>query len=231
VFIATSICPVYCRFCTRSYAVGGNTASTTKTPQKPSRKRWETLFEYIENTKSLKDIVVSGGDTYYLPPDEIKTIGERLVKRPWLTPEKILTVNRLLAMDHIRYVRFATKGLAVAPMRTIDPDDEWTRRFIELSKLGRRLGKEVCLHTHFNHPDEVSWITKEAARYLYEHGVIVRNQTVLLKGVNDEVETMRTLINMLGEAHIKPVSQMHHDPALDLARFCTVRHLQGHGSY
>lgn len=76
---ATSICPVYCRFCTRSYAVGANTETVSKSPQKPSRRRWEVVFKHIESDPSLHDIVVSGGDAYYLQPEDLKEIGERLV--------------------------------------------------------------------------------------------------------------------------------------------------------
>jgi lysine 2,3-aminomutase len=68
---------VYCRFCTRSYAVGGGTDTVTKKPQKPSRKRWEVVFQYIESHPDLQDIVVSGGDAYYLQPDDLREIGER----------------------------------------------------------------------------------------------------------------------------------------------------------
>lgn len=76
---ATSICPVYCRFCTRSYAVGANTETVSKSPQKPSRRRWEVVFQHIENDPSLHDIVVSGGDAYYLQPEDLREIGERFV--------------------------------------------------------------------------------------------------------------------------------------------------------
>lgn len=78
-FTATSICPVYCRFCTRSYAVGANTETVSKSPQKPSRRRWEVVFQHIENDPSLHDIVVSGGDAYYLQPADLREIGERFV--------------------------------------------------------------------------------------------------------------------------------------------------------
>lgn len=75
---ATSICPVYCRFCTRSYAVGAKTeAIADKRPQKPSRKRWEIVFQHIENDSTLKDIVVSGGDAYFLQPEDLLEIGQR----------------------------------------------------------------------------------------------------------------------------------------------------------
>ncbi|KAF2800497.1 kama family protein [Melanomma pulvis-pyrius CBS 109.77] len=186
-FLATSICPVYCRFCTRSYAVGGNTKLVTKTPQKPSRRRWQVVFEHIEKTPALSDIVVSGGDTFYLTPQNIMEIG-----------------NRLLSIDHIKRIRFASKGLAVAPGRILDPSDDWTKALVSLSNKARGMGKHVCLHTHFNHPSEISWITKKAARYLFENNIIVRNQSVLLKGVNDSVETMGKLIRDLADMNIQP---------------------------
>jgi lysine 2,3-aminomutase len=78
-FLATSICPVYCRFCTRSYAVGLDTAIVNKRRQDPQLKRWETIFRYIEDHPDLQDIVVSGGDAYYLKPQELRLIGERQV--------------------------------------------------------------------------------------------------------------------------------------------------------
>jgi lysine 2,3-aminomutase len=103
-----SICPVYCRFCTRAWSVGANTETLTKTPQKPSRNRWEAIFEYIEERKDIQDLVVSGGDGYQLTPDQLKLIGERL-----------------LSIPHVRRFRLATKGMAVAPGRILDRTDPW----------------------------------------------------------------------------------------------------------
>ncbi|KAF2198605.1 hypothetical protein GQ43DRAFT_400547 [Delitschia confertaspora ATCC 74209] len=186
-FLATSICPVYCRFCTRSYAVGGNTETVSKSPQKPSRKRWEVIYDYIGKTPALTDIVVSGGDTYYLQPEDLKEIG-----------------SRLLSIPHIRRIRFASKGLAVCPSRILDVNDAWTSALVSLTAQGRGMGKHVCLHTHFNHPNEISWVTREAARYLWAKGVTVRNQSVLLHKVNDTVETMGTLLRELADMNIQP---------------------------
>ena len=58
--------------------------------------------------------------------------------------------------------------------------------------------KDVCLHTHFNHPNEVTPIVELAMRRLHEHGLFVRNQTVLLRGVNDDVDTLQRLSVALG---------------------------------
>ena len=76
---------------------------------------------------------------------------------------------------------------------------------MDLAKQGRKLGKQVCWHTHFNHPNEITWITKEAALRLCQGGLVIRNQTVLLKGVNDTDSTMGTLIRTLADMNIEPV--------------------------
>ena len=181
---------MYCRFCTRSYAVGVETESVTKKRFLPIRKRWDKVFAYIEQAKGLHDITISGGDAYYLEPDDILYIGQRL-----------------LSIPHIRRFRFASKGLAVCPSRILDPEDAWTDALTEIASRGREMGKNVALHTHFNHPNEVTWVTKEAAQKLFAKGVTVRNQTVLLKGVNDDVDTMFGLIQSLADINVQPVSR------------------------
>ncbi|KAK6524704.1 hypothetical protein TWF281_011604 [Arthrobotrys megalospora] len=75
---------------------------------------------------------------------------------------------------------------------------------VQVTAAARMMGKAVALHTHFNHPNEISWVTKVAAQRLYESGVTVRNQTVLLKGVNDDVTTMKELIHGLADMNIQP---------------------------
>jgi lysine 2,3-aminomutase len=186
--LATSVCPTYCMFCTRSYAVGADTDTVTKASLKPTRKRWEEAFAYIESQPALHDIVVSGGDSYYLAPEHLVMIGERLINMP-----------------NIRRFRFASKGLAVAPTRILDSSDGWVNALIHVSNLAKKAGKAMAVHTHFNHPNEISWVTRLASRKLLEAGVTVRNQTVLLKGVNDDVGTMSKLIRELADNNIFPV--------------------------
>jgi lysine 2,3-aminomutase len=159
----------------------------------PAKKRWEAMLEYIENTPQLQDVVVSGGDSFYLTAGQLFDIGERL-----------------LNIDHIKRFRFASKGLAVCPSRFVDPSDDWTEALIAISNMGKMKGKAVALHTHFNHPNEITWVTKQAAQKLFREGVMVRNQTVLLKGVNDNVETMSALIRGLADNNIFPVSNTNH---------------------
>lgn len=186
------MCPTYCSYCTRAYGVGANTDEVIKKRAfTQSSKRWDKVFSYIEATPQLQDIVISGGDTYYLEPHHIRMIGERLINIP-----------------HIRRFRFASKGLAVAPGRLLDPEDQWVTELEKISTKAKKQGKSVALHTHFNHPSEFSWITEEAAQWLLEAGITVRNQSVLLRGVNDNIETMSTLIRKLADNNISPVSDL-----------------------
>lgn len=123
-----------------------------------------------------------------------------------LSSDQIRLIGRtLLEIPHIRRIRFASKGLCVSPVRTLDPNDDWTDALIEMVKLGRMRGKHVALHTHFNHANEFTWVTREAMQRLTREGVTVRNQSVLLKGVNDTVESLGTLIRELADCGIIPV--------------------------
>ncbi|GAW17954.1 hypothetical protein ANO14919_074230 [Xylariales sp. No.14919] len=187
VFLASSVCPVYCRFCTRSYTVGSDTKTVNKARFLPIMKKWEVMFDYIERTETIADILISGGDLYTLSPEQLRSIG-----------------IRLLSIPHILRIRIASKGLAICPGRFIDPADEWAKTVIDLSNQGRKMGKSVALHTHFNHPREITWITRRAARMLFEEGVTVRNQTVLLNGVNNDIATMKSLISNLSVMNVQP---------------------------
>ena len=127
-----------------------------------------------------------------------------------LTPAQLHHIgSTLLRIPHIRRIRFASKGLCVSPSRTLDPHDNWTAALISVVQLGRSLGKHVALHTHFNHVNEFTWVSREAAQRLMEAGVTVRNQSVLLKGVNDSVESMALLLRELADSAIIPVRCPH----------------------
>ncbi|KAI7661095.1 hypothetical protein KC318_g9674 [Hortaea werneckii] len=175
------------RYPDKALFLGANTESVTKAAMKPIKRRWEAMFEYIEKTPAIQDIVVSGGDCYYLQPEHLQYIGERL-----------------LSISNIKRFRLASKGLAVCPMRITDRSDGWTDSLVDLSNKGRQIGKQVALHTHFNHPAEITHATELAARYLFQQGVTVRNQTVLLKGVNDDLDTMSQLVRQLADLNVQP---------------------------
>jgi lysine 2,3-aminomutase len=192
-FLALDTCPVYCRFCTRSYAVGVDTDFVDKVSLKATEDRWQRAFQYMRERPELEDIVVSGGDSYQLKARQITMIGDAL-----------------LGMDNIRRIRFATKGPAVMPMKLIT-DDEWLDALTRVVEQGRRRHKEVVLHTHFNHPNEITAITKRALDRVFERGIIVRNQSVLQRGVNDTIESMQLLVKRLGHCQVHPYYVYVHD--------------------
>src|SRR6187549_1782766 len=73
-FLALDTCPVYCRFCTRSYAVGVDTEEVEKVSLKVSSERWQRAFDYIRERPELEDVVISGGDAYQLRASQIEEI-------------------------------------------------------------------------------------------------------------------------------------------------------------
>jgi lysine 2,3-aminomutase len=192
-FLALDTCPVYCRFCTRSYAVGIDTEEVSKFQLRVNAERWERAFEYIRSRPELEDIVISGGDAFQLRPEQIAQIGQAL-----------------LSIDHVRRMRYATKGPAVMPQKILT-DDDWLDALTGVVEEGRRLHKEVVLHTHFNHPREITEITKAAMDRLCERGITVRNQTVLQRRVNDGVDTMTLLVRRLGYVNVHPYYIYMHD--------------------
>ncbi|UJR19408.1 hypothetical protein I4U23_022538 [Adineta vaga] len=163
-FLTSSICPAYCRFCTRSYSIGKNTEILNK-KQKfiPGKSRYEKIYNYIEQHEEIEDVVVSGGEVYLLPAHTLFELGKRL-----------------LSIEHIRRIRFATKGLSVMPMKILS-DNDWFQSLVKLNEFARNQFKSIAIHTHINHPNEITYLTKLAADKLYKSNIYVRNQSVLLR--------------------------------------------------
>jgi len=192
-FLPLDTCPVYCRFCTRSYAVGIDTEEVEKVQLRANEERWNRAYRYIASRPELEDIVISGGDAYNLRAQQLTDIGEAL-----------------LAMPNVRRMRFATKGPAVMPQKILT-DSAWTDALTRIVEKGRALHKEVVLHTHFNHPREITSITEAAMNKLFERGVTVRNQSVLQRRVNDTPEVMGLLVKRLGHMNVHPYYVYLHD--------------------
>lgn len=185
-FLPINTCPVYCRFCTRSYAVGVDTDLVEKVALRVDHDRWRAALAYVASRPELEDIVISGGDSYNLRPEQLEVIG-----------------TTLLSMPNVRRIRIATKGLAIMPQKIIS-DDAWVDAVSRVADYGRRQHKDVAIHTHFNHPREITWISRQAMGILHERGVTVRNQAVLQRGVNDDPKTAVQLVRRLGYINIHP---------------------------
>lgn len=184
-FLVTSVCPVYCQYCTRSYAVGQATESLQKDPV-ATANGWLAALNYIRSNPQIEDVVVSGGDIARLKPQNIKLLG-----------------HALLDIEHVRRIRFATKSVSVQPMKYLS-DEAWFSAIVEVAKRGRSMFKSVFVHTHFNHPREVTPLVEKAMRRLFAEGIHVRNQAVLLRGVNDSASTLIELNRKLSRVNIQP---------------------------
>lgn len=192
-FLPITICPVYCTFCTRSRIVGGSTAVKSKSSYGAKSVEWNDTFQYIRNTPTLEDIVISGGDASLLQANQIKQIGIELLK-----------------IKHVRRIRFATKALAISPMK-LTSDQEWVDALSEVAKFGLRRMKEVALHTHVNSDSEITMWTLKAMEKLSECGIKVRNQSVLIDGVNNKESVLKKTMRQLAYLLIEPYYVYLHD--------------------
>ncbi|MDD5361444.1 MAG: KamA family radical SAM protein [Ignavibacteria bacterium] len=167
-FLVTSQCGLYCRFCTRKRKVGDS--------HKISMNTLESAFNYLEQHTEISDVILSGGDPLMLTDAML---------------EKILI--RLREMKHIQVIRLGTKMPCVLPHRI-------TPKLVNMLKKYH----PIYINTHFNHPWEITEESKKACAMLVDAGCPVGNQSVLMKGVNDDAETMRQLLKGLLAMRVRP---------------------------
>ena len=159
----------------------------------PSRDE-ERMIEYVRSTPQIHDVIVSGGDPLTLP----------IAKLKWF-------VTQLAAIEHVDVVRIGTRVPVTLPQRLFDN---------ELLDLLASVGK-IWIQTHFNHPVEITPEAARACRNLINAGMPVNNHAVLLKGVNDSVETMRSLVRGLLRIKVRPYYLFHCDPVTGAGHFRT----------
>jgi lysine 2,3-aminomutase len=167
VWIVSSACAVYCRFCMRKRGVGC---------QGMEQAPLEEAIAYIASRPEIRDVILSGGDPLMLSDERL---------------DAILTALRRIR--HVEMVRIGTRVPVTLPER-ITP------------KLVRMLKRHhpLYVNTHFNHPREVTAQSAAACARLADAGIPLGNQTVLLKGVNDDPLVMRSLMQRLLAIRVRP---------------------------
>ncbi len=158
-----------------------------------SRKQWDCALEYIERTPQVRDVLLSGGDPLDLSDDRLDYL-----------------LGRLRAIKHVEFVRIGTKVPVVLPQRV-------TMHLVKVLKRHNPLWMSI----HFTHPDELTPETAEACARLADAGIPLGSQTVLLKGVNDSVETMKALFHGLLRNRVKPYYLYQCDPIQGSEHFRT----------
>ncbi|MDX6287269.1 MAG: lysine 2,3-aminomutase [Frankiales bacterium] len=183
-----STCPQYCGHCTRMDLVGNSTPQVDKHrfALKPV-DRLDSMIDYLQRTPGVRDVVVSGGD---------------VANMPWPRLEQFL--SRLLELDSIRDIRLATKALMGLPQHWLQ--DDVLAGVERVATVARERGVSLAVHTHVNAAQQVTPLVADAAKALLAAGVRdVRNQGVLLRGVNTTSEALLDLCFALqDEAGILP---------------------------
>ena len=158
-----------------------------------SQEELERIYEYIFLHKKIRDVILSGGDPLILSTEKLESI-----------------LRRLRQIQHVEIIRIGTRCPVVLPQRI---DDEMVNMLKEY--------RPIWLNTHFNHPNEITQESAAACDRLLCAGIPVNNQTVLLKGVNDDVETMTKLCHGLLKISVRPYYLFHCDPVSAAGHFRT----------
>ncbi len=151
-------------------------------------------LDYIREHDCVWEVILSGGDPLIAAPRRLKAV-----------------MTALAAIDHVKVVRFHSRVPVVAPERVTD----------DLAAALTASGKAAWLAVHANHPRELTGDARAALRRLADAGLSLVSQTVLLKGVNDDAETLAALMRGFVEAGVKPYYLHHGDLAPGTGHFRT----------
>jgi lysine 2,3-aminomutase len=171
-----STCPQYCGHCTRMDLVGNSTPTIEKLrfELKPA-DRLQQHLDYLRSNPEVRDVVVSGGDVANMPFKNLEAY-----------------VDQVLDVSNIRDIRLATKALMGLPQHWFA--DDVKAGMERLATKAEQRGVGLAIHTHVNHANSVTPLVAKASRAMLEVGVRdVRNQGVLMAGINDSVENMLDL--------------------------------------
>lgn len=200
-FLVTSICAAYCRYCTRSRLVS-NAQNYDFHPA------FEEAIQYIEKNTMIRDVLISGGDPLLLPDRKLGAL-----------------LSRLRAIPHIEFIRIGSRIPVFMPQR-ITP---------ELCHVLDQNGP-IWMSIHVNHPKECTVELKKACENLARARVVLGNQSVLLQGVNDNAETLKSLSHRLLQMGVRPYYLYQCDLIIGSSHFRTdvqkgldlIQKLRGH---
>jgi lysine 2,3-aminomutase len=175
-----------------------------------AKKQIDDGLDYIALHPEIRDVVISGGDPLSLSDERLDYV-----------------LGRLRAIPHVEIFRLGTRNLVTLPQRVTDD-------FVYML----RQHHPVFVNTHFNHPKECTAEAYDAARRLADAGCVIGNQMVLLRGVNDDPETVKELNHKLLMMRIRPYYIYQCDLAQGIAHFRTpietgiriIEALRGHTS-
>ena len=172
--------------------------------------RIDRAIEYIAKTPQVRDVLLSDGDSLCVSDERLEYI-----------------ISRVRAIPHVEIIRLGSRTPVVCPQRITDDLVNMLKKY-----------HPVWLNTHFNHPQEVTKEAAEACAKLANAGIPLGNQTVLLRGVNDCVNTMKKLMHELVKMRVRPYYIYQCDLSMGIEHFRTpvskgieiIEGLRGHTS-
>jgi len=187
--LVSEVCGAYCRFCFRKRLFKNEVKETTTDISEG--------ISYIKMHPEINNVLLTGGDSLILSTKRIKEILQQLREIP-----------------HVKIIRMGSKLLAFNPMRIYE-DEEL------LAALKKHSYNDAKIHlmAHFNHPNEITEQSLRAIAALQNHGVIIVNQTPVLKGVNDDPIILAELLNKLSYIGITPYYFFQNRPVAGNASF------------
>lgn len=184
--LVTNICSMNCRHCTRRRLVGFEDCHM-------SEANVQKAIDYIAKTKTVRDVLISGGDPLILEDDHLESI-----------------IKRLRAIPHVEIIRLGSRTPVVMPMRITDSLVNMLKKY-----------HPVYVNTHYNHPKELTQEARQACSNLADAGIPLGNQSVLLRGVNDSAPVMKKLVHELLKTRVKPYYIYQCDLSKGIAHFRT----------
>ena len=202
-FLITHVCSMYCRHCTRRRFAG-------HVDKAPTKEQVDNAIEYIANTPSVRDVLLSGGDPLLLSDKRLEYI-----------------ISNLRKIPHVEIIRIGSRTPCVMPQR-ITP---------ELCSMLKKY-HPIWLNTHFNHANEITEDSRKACEMLADAGIPLGNQSVLLRGINDCIPVMKKLVHGLVKMRVRPYYLYQCDLSMGLSHFRTtvaqgidiIEGLRGHTS-
>jgi len=172
--LSTSRCAAYCRYCFRKRLVGLSTGEIID--------KFDKAVDYIDQHKEITNVLISGGDALILPTEMIDNF-----------------LSKLFAIEHLHFMRIGTKIPVIFPDRILQDE-----KLLSVLKKYSTPRKKLYISTQFNHPRELTERSIRSINKLLRRSIIINNQTVLLKGVNDDPDIMAELQNKLSGIGIIP---------------------------
>lgn len=181
-----------------------------QTDKEFSMDRIEKAIEYIKRHTEVRDVLLSGGDALLMSDDKLEQI-----------------ISKLREIEHVEIIRIGSRTPVVMPQRITDSLVNMLKKY-----------HPIWLNTHFNHPDEITKESSAALDRLSSAGIPLGNQSVLLRGVNDCVNTMKRLVQDLVYLRVRPYYIYQCDLSMGIEHFRTpvskgieiIEGLRGHTS-